>query len=92
LYVFCGDRLLLASAAYVLIDPLRRTVLRGTELALAQVATIRRKLFKVAAGVRTSVRRVVFHFSSSYPYRSLLRHIVARLVPQSPPEASLAPP
>ena len=78
-------RLLLASAAYVLVDHLRRTVLKGTELARAQVDTIRLKLFKVAARVRTSVRRVVFHFSSSYPYQKLLRQIVARLVPQRPP-------
>jgi hypothetical protein len=78
-------RLLLASAAYVLVDHLRRTTLTGTELACAQVETIRLKLFKVAARVRTSVRRVVFHFSSSYPYQRLLRQIVARLVPQSPP-------
>lgn len=84
-------RLLLASAAYVLVDHLRRTVLTGTELACAQVATIRLKLFKVAARVRTSVRRVVFHFSSGYPYQQLLRQTVARLVPQSPRPSRLVP-
>jgi hypothetical protein len=75
-------RLLLSAAAYVLTEHLRRTVLKGTEMAGAQVATIRLKLFKVAARVRTSVRRIVFHFSSSYPYQPLFRHIVARLVPE----------
>jgi len=60
-------------------------------LAGAQVATIRLKLFKVAARIRTSVRRVVFHFSSSYPYQQLLRRIVARLVPQVEPPAPLVP-
>jgi len=75
-------RLLLSAAAYVLTEHLRRTVLKGTEMAGAQVATIRLKLFKVAARVRTSVRRVVFHFSSSYPYQPLFRYIVARLVPE----------
>jgi hypothetical protein len=84
-------RLFLASAAYVLVDHLRRTVLKGTELACAQVETIRLRVFKVAARVRTSVRRVVFHFSSSYPYQQLLRQIVARLVPQSPPPSRLVP-
>ncbi len=77
-------RLMLASAAYVLVDHLRRTALEGTEMACAQVATIRLKLFKVAARVRTSIRRVVFHFSSSYPYQQLFRQIVASLVPQAP--------
>ena len=75
-------RLLLASAAYVLIEHIRRTVLQGTELAKAQVTTIRLKLFKIAARVITSVRRVVFHLSSSYPYQLLLQRIVARLVPE----------
>ncbi len=74
-------RLLLASAAYVLIEHLRRVGLRGTELARAQASTIRLKLFKIAARVRVSVRRVVLHLSSTYPYQSVLRRLVARLVP-----------
>ncbi len=72
-------RLLLTSAAYVLLEHLRRVVLAGTELARAQVGTIRVKLLKVAARVVTSVRRVVFHLSSSYPYQALFRLLVARL-------------
>jgi len=74
-------RLLLASAAYVLIEHLRRVGLRGTELARAQVSRIRVNLFKIAARVRVSVRRIVLHLSSSYPYQSLLRRLTARLVP-----------
>ena len=35
-----------------------------------QVGTIRLKLFKVAARVVVSARRVVFHLASSYPYQS----------------------
>ena len=72
-------RLLLASAAYVLLEHLRRVVLAGTELSRAQAGTIRLKLLKVAARVITSVRRVVFHFSSAYPYQALFRLLVARL-------------
>jgi hypothetical protein len=74
-------RLMLASAAYILVDHLRRTALAGTELRSAQVPTIRLKLFKVAARVITSVRRTVFHLSSSFPSQPLFRSIVARLVP-----------
>ena len=74
-------RLLLASAAYVLIEHLRREGLQGTELARAQVGTIRLKLLKVAARVVVTVRRVVLHISSGYPYQSLLSRVVARLVP-----------
>jgi hypothetical protein len=75
-------RVLLASAAYVLIEHIRRTALKGTELSRAQVSTIRLKLFKIAARVVPSVRRVIFHLSSSCPYQQLFRQVVARLVPQ----------
>jgi hypothetical protein len=72
-------RLLLSSAAYVLVQALRRTALVGTELARAQVGTIRLKLLKVAARVVVTARRVVFHLASSYPYQSAFRAIFARV-------------
>ena len=81
-------RLLLSSAAYVLVEHLRRTALVDTELEQAQADTIRLKLFKVAARIVTSVRRVVLHLSSAYPLQDLLARIVARLCPPPP---SLAP-
>jgi hypothetical protein len=49
-------RLLLSSAAYVLVQALRRTALRETDLEKAQVGTIRLKLLKVAARVVVSAR------------------------------------
>jgi hypothetical protein len=72
-------RLLLSSAAYVLVQALRRTALAGTELARAQVGTIRLKLFKVAARVVVSVRRVVFHLASSYPYQAVFGEVYQRV-------------
>ncbi|MCH7702581.1 MAG: transposase, partial [Planctomycetes bacterium] len=74
-------RLLLASAAYVLIEHLRRVGLVGTELAKAQVTTIRSKLFKIAARVTVSVRRIVFHLSSYHPYQPLFALLLRRLTP-----------
>jgi len=56
-------RLLLSSLAYVLIETLRRTCLASTELAQAQVSTIRLKLLKIGALVQRSVRRIVIHLS-----------------------------
>jgi hypothetical protein len=73
-------RLLLSSAAYVLVQALRREALAGTELAEAQVGTIRLKLLRVAARVVSSVRRVAFHLASSYPYRELFRGVYARVM------------
>ena len=72
-------RLLLSSAAYVLMQALRRTALRGTELAQAQMGTIRLKLLKIAARVLVSARRVVLHLSSSHPQQRVFREVVHHL-------------
>jgi hypothetical protein len=78
-------RLMLSSAAYVLVHALRRLALEGTELAKATVGTIRSKLLKIAARVQVSVRRVVFHLATSYPFAELFRHALARVMGQSEP-------
>ena len=72
-------RLLLSSAAYVLVEALRRLGLWGTEFARAQAGTIRQRLFKIGVRVVTSVRRVVLHFASGYPWKELFETILARL-------------
>ena len=53
------------------------------ELARAEVGTLRQKVFKVAARVETSVRRIWFHFSASWPFAELFRRIVAALTDQA---------
>ena len=73
-------RLLLSSAAYVLVQALRRTALRGTDLEKAQVGTIRLKLLKVAARVVVSARRVVFHLATSYPFADRFRAVFERVM------------
>jgi hypothetical protein len=80
-------RLLLSSAAYVLVQALRRTALAGTELAQAQVGTLRLRLLKVAARVVVSARRVMFHLASSYPYRSVFQAVHERLIGGPPARA-----
>jgi len=72
-------RLLLASAAYVLLETLRREALHETALARAQCGTIRLRLLKIGARVVRSVRRVVLHLASGYPLKELFRLIVGRL-------------
>ena len=72
-------RLLLASAAYVLIEHLRRVGLKGTELAQAQVSTIRTRLLKIGARVVVSVRRIYLSLASGYPLRGLFRQVAVRL-------------
>jgi hypothetical protein len=75
-------RLLLSSFAYVLMQTLREKALAGTELATAQVNTIRTKLLKIGAVVITSVRRIVLRLSSAYPLKALFEQVAARLIPR----------
>jgi len=63
-------RLLLHAAAYVLMQAMR-AALSGTELAHAQVSTLRLRLLKVGARVRESVRRVLVQLPSAYPWFQL---------------------
>ena len=72
-------RLLLSSCAYVLVEAIRRLGLAGTELARAQVATIRLKLLKVGTVILRNTRRIRLLFSSAYPHPSVFRHVGQRL-------------
>ena len=72
-------RVLLSAAAYVLVETLRRVGLAGTELANAQVPTIRLKLLKIGGRIVRSVRRVVVHLASGFPLRQTFRTILRQL-------------
>jgi hypothetical protein len=63
-------RLWFASFAYVLLDALRRIGLRHTQFAAATCGTIRLKLLKIGAQIRTSVRRIKVAMASACPYRT----------------------
>ena len=60
-------RLFFSAMAYVLIEALRRIALQHTQFADASVTTIRLKLFKLGAQVRTTTRRIHFAIASSCP-------------------------
>jgi len=68
-------RLYLSVMAYVLVSGLRRLGLKATELAQAQVATIRTKLLKIGAQIRVSVRKVWVSMASSYPWQDLYQQV-----------------
>ena len=60
-------RVLLAAMAYVLIERMRALALRGTELATAQVDTLRIRLLKLAAVITRNTRRIRLYFASNWP-------------------------
>src|SRR5712664_1251566 len=72
-------RLYLSSLAYVLLQALRRLGLRGTELAGAQVSTLRLKLLKIGAQIRVTVRRVWVAMATSYAHRLLFQTVYQQL-------------
>jgi hypothetical protein len=72
-------RVLLSAAAYVLMETIRRVALAGTDLARAQVGTIRLKLLKIGTVIIRNTRRIRLLFSSAYPHQALFRQACAAL-------------
>lgn len=60
-------RLLLSALAYVLMERLRTIGLAGSDLARAQVWTIRCRLLKIGAVIVRNSRRIRFFLSSAFP-------------------------
>lgn len=72
-------RIYLSVMAYTLMCGLRRLGLKATELATAQVGTIRLRLLKIGAQIRVTVRKVWVQMASSYPYQALFQHVWQQL-------------
>jgi hypothetical protein len=68
-------RLGLHTVAYAIMVLYREAVAEIPELARAEVSTFRSRLFKVAATVKKTARRVWFHVSTTWPYQSLWRRV-----------------
>ena len=84
-----GLRLLEHTLAYALVVLHREATAAIPEVAQAEVNTLRQRLWKVGALVNTSVRRIRFHFSETWPGRDLfirvyqaVRHFVQSLRPE----------
>ena len=73
-------RLWFASMAYVLVCALRRIALVHTQFARATCGTIRLKLLKIGALVRTSVRRIKLAMPSAFAYQAEYRAAHAALI------------
>ena len=71
-------RVLLTATAYVLMQELRLRA-AGTACARAQVGTLRERLLKLGARVLVSVRRVVVHLPTSFPFLPAFRRVALAL-------------
>jgi len=72
-------RLYLSLMAYSLVCGLRRLGLHATQLASAQVGTIRSRLLKIGAQIRLTVRKVWVQMSSSFPLQNLFSQTLQQL-------------
>jgi hypothetical protein len=71
-------RVLLTVAAFILFQTLQAHT-QGTACAAAQVSTLRERLFKLAAWVERTVRRIVLHLPSSGGWLTTWRQIALRV-------------
>jgi hypothetical protein len=71
-------RVLLTLAAYILFQTLQAHT-PGTAGADAQVSTLRERLIKLAAWVERSVRRIVRHLPTTYPWLTTWRQLALRV-------------
>ena len=72
-------RLRLAGLAYLLLDTMRRTALRGTDLARSQCRSLRLRLLRIGAVVTRNSRTVAVQLSGACPDQALFRLLVQRL-------------
>lgn len=71
---------LLSALAYVLIEYIRSTALAETDLANAQMGTIRLKLFKISAIVSKTARRIHLTLSRYCPIQAIFSHAFSKLI------------
>ena len=64
-------RLFFSGLAYLLVQAIRALGLKGTDLCRAQAGTIRVKLFKIAAAVKVTTRKVWIRLSNYCPFAAV---------------------
>ena len=72
-------RLWFSAFAHLIMSTLQAGVLKGTELESASIGQIRLRLFKIAARLKTSARRIHIELCSAYPLKALFSLVHQRL-------------
>ena len=78
-------RLWFSVLAHLIMSILQAEVLKGTELEGASIGQIRLRLFKIAARLSVSVRRIHIELCSAYPLKALFSLVHQRLRALSTP-------
>jgi hypothetical protein len=74
-------RVLFAALAYVLVERMRMLALQGTELAAAQIDTLRIRLLKLGAIITRNTRRIRLYFASNWPSAPIFAQAMRALQP-----------
>jgi Transposase DDE domain group 1 len=78
-------RLWFSAFAHLIMSTLQAGVLKGTELESASIGQIRLRLFKIAARLKTSARRIHIELCTAYPLKALFSLVHQRLSALSSP-------
>jgi hypothetical protein len=78
-------RLWFSVFAHLIMSILQAEVLKGTELESASIGRIRLRLFKIAARLKASVRRIHIELCSAYPLQALFGWVHQRIAAMSTP-------
>ena len=76
-------RLVFHTAAYWLMHRVRAAIPPAHPLARAEFATIRERLFKIAARAIEHAARIRIHLPTSFPQARLFRTVALRLAPST---------
>ena len=74
-------RMYFSAIAYAMLEALRRLGLAGTDMARAQCGTIRLRLLKIGARIRSTARRIWIHLSEHHAWRETFLVAFERLRP-----------
>jgi hypothetical protein len=74
-------RMYFSAIAYAMLEALRRLALAGTDMARAQCGTIRLRLLKIGARIRSTARRIWIHLSEHHAWRETFLVAFERLRP-----------
>ncbi len=80
-------RLYFSSFGYCVMEALRRLGLAGTKMARAQCTTIRLRLFKIAARIRITARKIWISLASGYAWAGLFEQVYEHLERGEPPSS-----
>jgi hypothetical protein len=72
-------RLWFSAFAHLMLSQLQAIALRGTRLAKATIGTLRLRLFKIAARVKVSVRRIRFELAEGCPDQDVFAQVFRNL-------------